>query len=111
MRILVLEYSSDDDDDDDDDHSVCDDDAGDGQLPWESNLQTRCGPGADQMETNQGWAQPGPTPCLVSAWSALGLHLVHLVCIHCLVFICHAHAVNMHCTCSKRVFMNPIRTM
>ena len=86
------------DDDDDDDHSVCDDYAGDGQLPWESNLQTRCGPGADQMETNQGWAQLGPTPCLVSTWSALGLHLVHLVCIHCLVCICHAHAVKMHST-------------
>ena len=65
MRILVLEYSSDDDDDDDDDHSVCDDDVGDGQLPWGSTVQTRCRRSGDQAGVGPTWA-----------YSLLGLHLV-----------------------------------
>ena len=56
-----------------------------------------CRPGADQVETRQWWAQLGPIPCLVSTWSTLGLHLVHLVCIHQLILICHAHPVEITC--------------
>ena len=47
------------------------------QLPWESNLWTKCRPSVDQVETKQGWAQPGPTHCLLSTWSTPGLHLVY----------------------------------
>ena len=82
---------------------ICDAVGGDGQLPWESSLQTKCGPSVDQVEKRQGVAQPGPAPRLVSTWSAPGLHLIHLVCIHQLVFNCHAHPMQIiNCTSNVR---------
>ena len=91
------------DDDDDDDHSVCDDYAGDGQLPWESNLQTRCGPGADQVETKQGWgptwAHSLPGLRLVCAWSTSGPLGLHPLCGLHLSCACSKHALHMFKAC------------
>ena len=47
--------NDDDADNGDDGNRIdCDDDGGDGQLPWDSNLQTKCGPGVDKVETCTG---------------------------------------------------------
>ena len=102
----------DDDEDDGDDQSDCDDDGGDGQLPWESTLHSKCRPSVDQVDTKQRvgptWARSLPGLHLVFTW----FHLVHLVCIHQLVFICHAHPMpkstsNLHSV----FFTNQIREM
>ena len=77
----VTRYCGDDDEyDDDDDYD--DDDQGDGDgggrsavagFQFVDLVQTRCGPNGDPAGVGASWA----LPCLVSTWSAPGLHLVY----------------------------------
>ena len=101
-----------DDDDDDDGQGDCDDGGGDGQLPWESNLWTRCRPSVNQVESKQRWAQPGPTHCLVSTWSAPGLHLVSTwsASTNWSSFVMRRHRIQkMHLDNCKAFFMSRFR--